>query len=225
MNQRQSPACFSLSDTVFFQRKLQLWAWRQLWWRFAQRQKRSTPTIFSPRSSAAFIAVYLPFSHRWFSSSCLPVPSLILNCHIPYLRAAALVKSVGHGWTSEAVLLVVIQPPLSSAPHHPQSLHQLSTTHLACRFIPLLSFCSPPFELFKSGLDRNSIPHFFLKGERRKVHKTVPASELPGWEKTLREEDETATVLKINAGNRLLEPSSIWFDYLTLKLTLKKIIK
>lgn len=51
---------------------------------------------------------------------------------------------------------------------YPQSLRQPSTTHLGCRFIPLLSFCSVPFELFKSGFRAQLNPTLFLRDRKKK---------------------------------------------------------
>lgn len=138
------------------------------------------------KESESALLLSLFISYFAISGSQVNVHQSLLSSSTDTFHICVLLpgERVGPGWTSEAVLLVVIQPLLSSAP--PPSLHQPSTTHLACCFIPLRPFCSLPFELFKSGLESSSIPDFL----KEKVDKTMSASELPGKERSLREGDE-----------------------------------
>lgn len=130
-----------------------------------------------PRSDCSASSFFFFFLQPMFMVFVYFFPSAVLEfiffCYPQlshFISACALLwKSVGgcrgRGWGLQRLFCwLLFSLSLFSTTYPPHSLLQHS---FAMPFHPLPSFCWAPFELFKSGLERCSIPF-------KKVHKTQP---------------------------------------------------
>lgn len=105
------------------------------------------PLLFFPQPMFMVFVYFFPSAVLEF------IFFVILNCHISYLRVLSCERVLG---ASEAVFAGCYSVSPSSSTLPPP--HSLLRHSFAMPFHPLPSFCWAPFELFKSGLERCSIP-------------------------------------------------------------------